>query len=74
MNGMREQWTGPSLGYSREHMAKTTPRNWPDVSLGLMRGAAVLTFDDDHSKDSERLRILITMTIGQYGKQETKSQ
>ena len=31
--------------------------------MGLIRGAAALTFDDDYSKDSERLRILITMTI-----------
>ena len=42
---------------------KTTTRAWPNISLGLIRGVAAISFENDHSKDSERLRILISMTI-----------
>ena len=31
--------------------------------MGLIRGAAAITFEKDHNKDSERLHILISMTI-----------
>ena len=42
---------------------KTTDRAWPAMTMGLIRGAAALTFGNDHSRDSERLRILISMAV-----------
>jgi len=42
---------------------KATTRTWPNVSLGLIRGTAAISFKRDFNKDSERLRILISMTI-----------
>jgi len=42
---------------------KTTDRQWPAITTGLIRGATVLSFKDDFTKDSERLRILISMTV-----------
>ena len=49
-NGQTQAWEAAKNIWQR-----TTSRNWPDVSMGLIRGAAALTFDDDYSKDSERL-------------------
>jgi hypothetical protein len=31
--------------------------------MGLIRGAAAISFENDYNRDSERLRILISMTI-----------
>ena len=42
---------------------KTTTRNWPDTSMDLIRGAAAIPFEDEHSKDSERAHTLISMAI-----------
>jgi len=42
---------------------KTTTRNWPNISLGLIRGSAAISFEEDFNTDSERVRILISMTI-----------
>ena len=52
---------------------KSTERPWPDISIGLIRGAAAITFEDDHTKDSERLRILISMTIWAIWKSRNKN-
>ena len=41
--------------------------------MGLIRGAPALTFQDDSSKDSERLRILISMTIWAIWKSRNKN-
>jgi ribonuclease HI len=38
---------------------RSTDREWPTITLGLIRGAAALTFEEDFSKDSERLRISV---------------
>ena len=52
---------------------KTTTRTWPNVTMGLIRGATALTFEDDSSKDSERLRILISMTVWAIWKSRNKN-
>ena len=42
---------------------KSTPRPCPILSIGLIRGSPALSFGNDFKKDSERLRILLSMTI-----------
>jgi|SRR5258706_1057276 len=53
-------WHGERLVIfgAKQHIG--TGRN---VSTGLIRGAPALSFKYDHSRDSERLGILISMTI-----------
>jgi hypothetical protein len=43
------------------------------LSLGLIKGAAALSFEYDQNKDSERLRILISMTIWAIWKTRNKN-
>ena len=57
-NGQHLAW-----GLTRAIWHKTTDRPWPNISLGLIRGVAALSFDEDLSKDSERLRILVSMMV-----------
>jgi uncharacterized Zn finger protein (UPF0148 family) len=57
---------------TRELWCKSTGKNWPDIMLGLIRGAAALTLEADTNKDSERLRILISMTIWAIWKSKLK--
>jgi hypothetical protein len=45
---------------------------WPDVTLGLIRGVAAISLEGDKNKDSERLRILISMTIWAIWKSKIK--
>jgi len=52
---------------------KTTQRDWPALSLGLIRGSAAITFNDDRNSDSERLRILISMTLWAIWKSRNKN-
>jgi len=52
---------------------KTTDRNWPNITAGLIRGVPALSFKHDFSKDAERLRILITVTIWAIWKSRNKS-
>ena len=52
---------------------KTTDRNWPNITADLIRGAPALSFEHDFSKDAERLRILITVTIWAIWKSRNKS-
>jgi len=52
---------------------KTTNRDWPAISLGLIKGSAVITFNNDYNSDSERLRILISMTIWAIWKSRNKN-
>jgi len=54
--GVRKQRTG-GLGSGEKIWRKTTHRERPDISTGLIKGTAALTFEDDLS------RILISMTI-----------
>jgi len=66
---------GQSLAWetARKIWIKTTDRTWPTISMGLIRGAAALSFEYDYSKDSERLRILISMTIWAIWKSRNKN-
>jgi|SRR5258706_9302614 len=51
---------------------KTSNRNWPPITLGTIRGSAVLTFEEDFNKDSERLRIQVSHDY--MGNMEVKNQ
>jgi len=66
-SGQAQAWTT-----TRELWHKSTTRDWPDTNLGLIRGTAALTFDHDMNKDSERLRILISMTVWAIWKSKIK--
>jgi len=67
--------SGQSLAWetTRKIWRKTTNRTWPTISMGLIRGAAALSYEHDFSKDSERLRILISMTIWAIWKSRNKN-
>jgi len=52
---------------------KTSNREWPIITLGLIRGSATLTYEKDFNKDSERIRILISMTIWAIWKSKIKN-
>jgi len=63
-------WRGKQQGsFGR----KTISRTWPNISTGLIKGIAALSFEDDLSKDSERLRVLISMTIWAIWKSRNKN-
>ena len=52
------------LGQRQKSMwGKSTKRPWPNMSLGLISGSAAISSEKDHNKDSERLQILISVTI-----------
>jgi len=51
---------------------KSSMRDWPDINLGLIRGAAALTFKHNMNKDSERLQMLIAMTVWAIWKSKIK--
>ncbi len=55
------EYNGQTLAWeiARNAWRKATDRDWPNISAGLIRGAPVLSFEHDYTKDSERLRILI---------------
>ena len=57
---------------TQEIWRQSTDRIWPDMNLGVIRGAAALSFEKDTSKDSERLKILISMTIWAIWKSKLK--
>ena len=52
---------------------KTTDRNWPDLTVGLIRGSPALAFENDITKDSERLHILISSAIWDIWKMRNRS-
>jgi len=52
---------------------KSSKRDWPPITLGLIRGSAAITFNEDFNKDSERIRILISITIWTIWKSKIKS-
>ena len=66
-NGQARAWET-----ARSAWSKTTDRDWPDVSVGLIRGAPALSFEHDYTKDSERLRILLVLTIWAIWKTRNK--
>ena len=57
----------------RPYWRKTTDRQWPNISMGLIRGVAALSFENDLSKDSERIRNLISMTVWTIWKSRNKN-
>jgi len=63
------------MGDHYENMEKTHNQglDWPTISLGLIRGSAAITFNGDYNSDSERLRILISMTIWAIWKSRNKN-
>jgi len=52
---------------------KSSERDWPPITLGLIRGSAAITFNEDFNKDSERIQILISITIWTIWKSKIKS-
>jgi hypothetical protein len=66
-NGQAAAWE-----IARAMWERTTSKVWPNISLGLIRGTAALTFENDYRKDSERLRILISMTVWAIWKSRNK--
>ena len=58
---------------ARNIWSKTTCRSWPNISLGLIRGTPAIRFENDSNKDSERIRILITLTVWTIWKSRNKS-
>ena len=67
-NGQRQAWE-----LAERLWRKTTKRNWPIITIGLIRGAAAISFEKDTNKDSERLRTLIPMTVWAIWKSKIKS-
>jgi len=66
-NGQEQAWE-----IAKYVWRKTTRRDWPAISLGLIKGTAAITFDGDRNRDSERVRILISMTIWAIRKSRNK--
>ena len=54
-------------------MQKSTDREWPKITLDLIRGAPALKFEIDLCKDSDRLRILISMAVWAIWKSRNRS-
>ena len=52
---------------------KSTPRNWLNISIGLIRGMSAIGFENDQGKDAERLCILITLAVWAIWKSRNKS-
>jgi len=57
-NGQTPAWEA-----TKKIWQKCTPRPWPPLSIGLIRGSPALSFENDFNKDSERLQTLVSMTI-----------
>lgn len=57
-NGRSQAWEA-----ARNIWEKSTDGPWPTITTGLIRGTTALSFKDDLAKDSERLRILLSMTF-----------
>jgi ribonuclease HI len=67
-NGRRQAWD-----YAQSVWELTTPKLWPDISIGLIRGASAIAFKEDFTRDAERLRILISMTLWAIWKSRNKN-
>ena len=67
-NGQSQAWET-----TRSIWGKTTSRTWPNMTTDLIRGITALSFIDDFTKDSERLRILVSMTIWAIWKSRNKN-
>ncbi len=58
---------------SRTVWEKTTSRPWPRILIGLIRGTVALTLESDNKKDTEKLCILISMTMWAIWKSRNKN-
>jgi len=58
---------------TRSIWGKTTSRTWPNMTTDLIRGITAQSFKEDLTKDSERLRILVSMTIWAIWKSRNKN-
>ena len=58
---------------TRSIWGKTTSRTRPNMTTDLIRGITAQSFKDDLTKDSERLRILVSMTIWAIWKSRNKN-
>jgi len=58
---------------AKEVWQKSTERDWPNLSIGLIRGTAALKFEIDLNKDSDRIRILISIGIWAIWKSRDKT-
>jgi len=67
-NGQNQAWET-----TKKIWQKCTPRPWPLLSMGLIRGSPALSFENDCNKDAERLRTLISMAIWSIWKSRNKS-
>ena len=67
-NGQTQAWE-----MTRKIWQKCTPRPWPLLLIGLIRGAPTVAYENDFNKDTERLRTLISMTIWSIWKSRNKS-
>ena len=72
MARMRAQRANTGVGDRQKPWHKSTDSGWPNVSTGLIRGASALSFEHDCTKDFERLRILIALTIWAIWKMRNK--
>jgi len=52
---------------------KSTDRDWPNISMGLITGIPALAYENDYMKDSERIRIIISLTTWAIWKTRNKS-
>ena len=52
---------------------KLTDRDWLNISMGLIKGAPAMAFEHDNNKDSQRLKIFISLTTWVIWKSRNKS-
>ena len=52
---------------------KSTDREWPNMSMGLIKGAPAMAYKHDNNKDLQRLRILISLTTWVIWKRRNKN-
>jgi len=52
---------------------KSMDRDWLNISMGLIKGIPALAYENDYTKDSERIRIIISLTTWAIWKTRNKS-
>ena len=60
-------------GTRQKEWNKSSDRDWPNISMGLIKAAPAMAFEHDSNKDSQRLRILISLTTWAIWKCRNKS-
>ena len=69
------KYNGQMLAWDMAKRAwnKSMDREWLIITMGLIKGAPTLAYEHDFNKDSERLRILISLTTWAIWKSRNKS-